>query len=98
VADMVAFWRALFGGRIVQEATLAELIRAHSDVPEENMRYGMGFWLHPTGDAVQLVGYDAGVSFRSKHDPAKDVTETVLANTSAGAWPLARHLDKVSAG
>ncbi len=40
------------------------MVRPHSDVPSESMRYGLGFWLHPTGDAVILVGGDAGVSFR----------------------------------
>jgi CubicO group peptidase (beta-lactamase class C family) len=93
-ADMVVFWQALFDGAIVGEATLAAMIRPRSDVPSEGLRYGMGFWLHPTGDAVLLEGYDAGVSFRSKHDPATDTTYTVLANTSEGAWPLVRHLDR----
>ena len=73
--------------------TLAELVRPRSDVPEEKLRYGMGFWLAPTGTAVLLEGYDAGVSFRSKHDPATDTTCTVIGNTSSGAWPLVRHLD-----
>jgi hypothetical protein len=39
-----------------------------------------------------LEGYDAGVSFRTVHDPAAAVTHTVLSNTSEGAWPIARHL------
>jgi hypothetical protein len=39
-----------------------------------------------------LEGYDAGVSFRSVHDPRAGLTHTVLANTSDGAWPLARQL------
>ena len=33
------------------------------------MRYGLGFWLHQTGDGVHLEGWDAGVSFRTVHDP-----------------------------
>jgi hypothetical protein len=57
------------------------------------MRYGLGFWLHATGPAVLLEGYDAGVSFRSVHDPTSGVTHTVLANSSDGAWPITRHLD-----
>jgi hypothetical protein len=56
------------------------------------MRYGLGFWLHPTSDAVQLEGCDAGVSFRSVHDPATRVTSTVLSNTTDGAWPVSRCL------
>ena len=57
------------------------------------MRYGLGFWLHQSRDAVMLEGFDAGVSFRTVHDRAGDFTHTVLSNTSRGAWPITRHLD-----
>ncbi len=89
-ADVHALWSAMFAGRIVSADTLAEMVRPRSDVPEESMRYGLGFWLHATGPAVQLAGWDAGVSFRSVHDPEQAITYTVLSNTSDGAWPLAR--------
>jgi CubicO group peptidase (beta-lactamase class C family) len=91
-ADIHTFWAALFGGRIVSPKLVAAMVRPRSDVPEESMRYGLGFWLHQTSDAVILEGYDAGVSFRTVHDPVRNVTYTVLANTSEGAWPLVRHL------
>jgi len=43
---------------------------------------------------VILEGCDAGVSFRSTHDPVAGRTVTVIANTSAGAWPpVARLFD-----
>lgn len=93
VADVQMFWSALFAGLIVPAATVAEMIRPHSDVPSESMRYGLGFWLHPTTDTVSVEGYDAGVSFRSVHDPVAGITHTVIANTEAGAWPLTRALD-----
>ena len=41
-----------------------------------------------------LEGYDAGVSFRTVHDPDSRVTHTVVSNTSDGAWPIARHLSE----
>ncbi|WP_448616543.1 serine hydrolase domain-containing protein [Modestobacter sp. URMC 112] len=91
-ADVAALWSALFAGRIVPVDRVAEMVRPHSDVPSESMRYGLGFWLHPTGDAVQLEGSDAGVSFRTVHDQAAGVTHTVLSNTTDGAWPVARRL------
>ena len=62
--------------------------------PEESRRYGLGFWLHASSDAVMLEGYDAGVSFRSVHDPRRATTHTVISNTSDGAWPIARLLDE----
>ncbi len=44
---------------------------------------------------VMPEGYDAGVSFRSVHDPAAHVTHTVISNTSEGAWPITRKLDEL---
>jgi CubicO group peptidase (beta-lactamase class C family) len=93
VADIASFWKALFAGRIVPEAWVAEMVRPRSDVPRQSMRYGLGFWLHPTGDAVSLEGCDAGVSFRTVHDPGSHVTCTVISNTSDGAWPVTRFLE-----
>jgi CubicO group peptidase (beta-lactamase class C family) len=91
--DLVAFWDALFAGRIVTRETVAEMVRPRSDWPEESERYGLGFHLHETSDAVWLEGYDAGVSFRSTYDPAGGTTSTVIANWSDGAWPLIELLD-----
>jgi hypothetical protein len=41
-----------------------------------------------------LEGYDAGVSFRSAHDPGSTLTYTVISNWSDGAWPLVAYLDE----
>jgi len=93
-ADVSSFWRALFGGRIVSQDRVAEMVRPHSVVPEEEKRYGLGFWLHGTSDVVMLEGYDAGVSFRSMHDPRAAATYTVISNTSEGAWPIVELLEE----
>ena len=92
VADMHAFWNAFADGRIVPEELVVEMTRPHSEVPEENMRYGLGFWMAQTGPTVKLVGGDAGVSFYSAHDPTTRSTWTVVSNTTDGAWPVVRHL------
>jgi CubicO group peptidase (beta-lactamase class C family) len=89
-ADVSAFWRALFGGRLVPADRVAELVRPRSDAG--SMRYGLGFWLDGTSDVVMLEGSDAGVSFRSAHDPSLCLTQTVISNTTDGAWPIARLL------
>jgi CubicO group peptidase (beta-lactamase class C family) len=94
-ADIHALWSALFAGRIVSPVWVAEMHRPRSDVPSESARYGLGFWLHATSDAVMFVGCDAGVSFRTVHSPTVGVTHTVLANTTRGAWPITRALDEV---
>jgi CubicO group peptidase (beta-lactamase class C family) len=93
-ADISSFWSAFFAGRIVSREWVAEMVRPRSDVPGEPMRYGLGFWLHASRDVVTLEGSDAGVSFRSSHDPASTTTHTVISNTSEGAWPIARLLDE----
>jgi len=93
-ADLSSFWNALFAGRIVSNDLVDELVRPHSDAPAHSQRYGLGFWLHASTDAVGLEGYDAGVSFRSVHDPGARITHTVISNTTDGAWPLARHLEE----
>ena len=93
-ADVHAFWKALFAGRIVSEQWVTQMVRPRSDVPSESKRYGLGFWLHATNETVMLVGFDAGVSFHTGHDPVRRITYTVLSNTSRGAWPIADHLDE----
>ncbi len=92
VADVSAFWDAFFAGRIVSTAMVAELIRPRSEVPELSMRYGLGFWLHASSNVLMSEGCDAGVSFRSVHDPESVTTHTVISNTTDGAWPISRLL------
>lgn len=92
VANMHTFWNAFVDGRIVPDEWVVEMTRPHSVVPENNARYGLGFWLAETGPAVKLVGSDAGVSFYSVHDPTTRSTWTVISNTTNGAWPMVRHL------
>jgi CubicO group peptidase (beta-lactamase class C family) len=92
-ADLRSFWTALFDGRIVSEAAVAQMVRPRSEVPSESSRYGMGFWLHASSSALWLTGYDAGVSFWSAHDPERAATYTVISNSSEGAWPIAEILD-----
>jgi len=88
LADFHSFWPAVFGGRIVPAERVAAMVAPRSEYPEESRRYGLGFWLRASGDTVFLEGYDAGVSFRSVHNPVSGVTHTVVSNTSNGAWPV----------
>jgi CubicO group peptidase (beta-lactamase class C family) len=94
VADISSFWQSLFAGSIVSVAWVAEMLRPRSEVPAESMRYGLGFWLHRSAATVMLEGYDAGVSFRTVHDPESHITHTVISNSSDGAWPITRRLDE----
>jgi CubicO group peptidase (beta-lactamase class C family) len=93
-ADLHRFWLALLDGRIVSRASVEAMTRPRHDVPDEGMRYGMGFWLHQTAPALVLEGYDAGASFRSTHVIATKTTVSVLGNSSEGAWPVIGALAK----
>jgi CubicO group peptidase (beta-lactamase class C family) len=96
VADVSSLWDALFTGVIVSTDLVSELVRPRSDETGSPRRYGLGFWLHETSDVVMLIGSDAGVSFRSVHDPVRRMTHTVISNTSDGAWPITQLLDQLS--
>jgi CubicO group peptidase (beta-lactamase class C family) len=97
-ADLVAFWTALFQGRIVPSARVAEMVRPHSVAPDGRSAYGLGFWLVPGSSTVALEGYDAGVSFRTECDTGRALVWSVLSNTTEGAWPVARRLRDLLAG
>jgi CubicO group peptidase (beta-lactamase class C family) len=90
--DVDTFWNALFGGRIVSAETRAEMIHPRSHDAGGTLRYGLGFWLHASNDAVLLEGADAGVSFRAAYRPSTGTAFTVVSNWSDGAWPVARLL------
>ena len=94
-ADVHALWDALFAGRIVSPATVAEMVRSRSEVPEMSMGYGLGFWLDDSTGAVSLLGSDAGVGFVSAHHRGHRFTSTVLCNQTRGAWPVSQRLNQL---
>jgi CubicO group peptidase (beta-lactamase class C family) len=90
VADIRSLWTALFAGKIVSTEWVNEMLRPRSDAQKK--RYGLGFWLDASTEAVILEGMDAGVSFRSRHDARSGLIYTVVSNTTGGAWPIVRYL------
>lgn len=96
-ADVQAFWTALFAGRIVPLDLVAEMMRPHSDIPDDEMRYGLGFGLDADGTTeVFLIGGDPGVTYFTNHHPELQRTMTVICNDSDGMWPVMRHLRQVA--
>ncbi len=92
-ADLHRLWAALTSGLIVSPATRELMFSPRSDWPAEARRYGLGFHLHKTGDAIWLEGYDAGVSATSLYEPSQDVIYTVISNSTDGAWPIIKLLN-----
>jgi CubicO group peptidase (beta-lactamase class C family) len=91
VADLHAFWTALFAGRLLPATVLAGLTDNRA-----NPGYGLGFWLE--GPRVALQGGDMGVSTWTVHDPASGVTYSVLSNTETGVGKVKRRLDELLTG
>jgi len=92
VADMSAFWAALLGGRIVPERWVAQMQVPRRPPADPRLGYGLGLWLHE-GGALELHGYDVGVSFRSVHDPTTGSTWTVGSTTNDGSLAMEEVLE-----
>ncbi|HEY0501107.1 MAG TPA: serine hydrolase domain-containing protein [Kutzneria sp.] len=91
VADFHALWRSFFAGRVVSSKWVDEMIRPRSvHDGKRALRYGLGFWLHESSDAVIVMGSDPGVSFWSEAAPSGAFARTVVGNATDTAWPVAR--------
>jgi CubicO group peptidase (beta-lactamase class C family) len=97
VDDVHRLWNAAFAGALVAPELWTKMITPTSSpaTSSGSHDYGLGCWLQRPGPTVQWEGYDAGASFRTWHDPASGVTVTVCSNTSEGAWPILRELDRL---
>lgn len=93
-SDMKKFWDALLKGQIVSEPIVSELLEEKVYVEDEKLSYGLGFWLNCATDEVILEGYDSGVSFRASIRRDGNIWYAILSNTSKGAWPLVRAINK----
>jgi CubicO group peptidase (beta-lactamase class C family) len=95
LADLHTFWHSFSDGRIVSPTMVATLTSTRSTNCTPSRDYGLGFWLVRATGALMLQGYDAGVSACTVHLPARQVTHTVLSNTTDGAWPITIRLDEL---
>jgi CubicO group peptidase (beta-lactamase class C family) len=96
-ADVHAMWDALFAGRIVSVETLAIMVQPRSQVRENSMHHGLGFWLYDATGAVSIHGFDAGAAFVSVCDPGRRFAYSVFSNRTSGAWPVSQRLDELVA-
>ena len=87
--DALSLWTALFDGRIITVASvdlMTEVTTNRGDRPS----YGRGLLLDTQADHVWLEGMDAGVSSQTGVVRSRGISYAVLANTSGGAWNVAR--------
>ena len=93
-ADVSRLWQALRSGTLLGPTTFGEMTTPHGHTPG-GTPYGMGLWPSPYNDSIEFEGYDSGISFRSVHQPSRDVTWTVLSNWTDGAWSITDQLARL---
>ncbi len=97
LADLSKFWRALSNNTLLKHATITEAWTPHVSTDEDNVHYGLGFWLvngEAGVDRVLLLGGDRGVACRSCYYPQHDAVITVLINRDSGSYAPYKLLDK----
>jgi CubicO group peptidase (beta-lactamase class C family) len=91
--DMARFWGALYGQKLLDEGTTAELLSPHIDAKSRRWptQYGYGVWItRDAGDArINCVeGWDPGVAFLSVSYPDKDLVLTIARNSNRPVWSV----------
>jgi len=93
-ADVSALWRAFLGGRIVPPTVVEHMLVPRRHPEPDRLDYGLGVWIYPEGDVLEIHGYDAGVSFYSLHHRASATTCTAISNTGDGTSAVEELLER----
>lgn len=97
VPDIVRFWKALVGGRLVSARSAAVMMTKQSGSggdPEEGY-YGYGLWIidNPAGkDYAYFQGCDPGAGFLSEYDPNTGTISVLVSNYCDNVWAEMRKL------
>ena len=88
-ADMDAFWRGLYGGRVISREMMEKAASVHAE-GEGGERYGYGVWVSEYDGKIlpSLEGCDPGVCFKSEYFPDTQTSITVLSNYGDDVWRL----------
>lgn len=87
--DMLKFWNALLNHQILP-TELTTLFTSPQVQLSETVDYGYGFYLSQVNDKkmIFLVGEDAGVGFRSRCIPEKELVVNLFSNISEGVYGM----------
>lgn len=97
VPDIVRFWKALLGGKLVSADLAAQMMSKQSGDggdPEEGW-YGYGLWIidNPAGsDRPYFQGCDPGAGFISEYDPDTRTISVLVSNFCDNVWEEMRKL------
>ena len=98
VQDIATLWNAFWGYEILPKELVEIYAKPYvkAKTGREHTYYGHGLWICEDESRNRkefITGYDAGVSFKSSVNRAKELQVTVISNTTGGAWPVLRDID-----
>lgn len=103
VEDLATLWKAFWGYEILPKELVEIYAKPYvkAEMEGEQTYYGHGLWLSEAAGRkweVYITGCDAGISVKSSVMRDDDLQITVISNTTHGAWPILRDLDRVLKG
>lgn len=97
--DVAICWDAFWNDHILPKELVQLFTRPFVKAEGEgaNTHYGHGIWIFDDlkRHREYFTGCDAGVSFMSLVDRNEGLLITVLSNTTDGAWPVLRDINKI---
>ena len=97
--DLAVLWKAFWGHELLSQELVEIFAAPCVKVQTEgaDRYYGYGLWIDEHAGRqreVYITGCDAGVSFKSSVYRGTDLQVTVISNTTQGAWPVLRDIDR----
>lgn len=102
-ADLVRFWDALLGNRLLSAATTQRMLTPHvSRRPDNDEKfYGYGIWINRQANGLMhyfMLGEDPGVAFYSAVVPKKGLQVTLIGNSVPPTWGMRDQIAAVLEG
>jgi CubicO group peptidase (beta-lactamase class C family) len=96
VNDMMLFWEALFGKKLLSEKTTEKILSPHAESDDDEY-YGYGIWIDKHEGKItkhHVMGYDPGVCFHAAVY-ATGLEVVIASNKSEGAYSIMVALEEV---
>ncbi|WP_042142293.1 serine hydrolase [Paucisalibacillus sp. EB02] len=94
--DMMKFWNALFGNKLLSKDTTEKLLTPHAESGEDEY-YGYGIWIDMQDGNItrqHVMGYDPGVNFHAAVYPNGHKV-VITSNQSDGAYDIMLAIEEV---
>lgn len=96
VEDLEKFWQHLFSYKLINQASLAEMMTTHS-FESNDIAYGYGVWLRKENETFNpfVQGMDPGICAISRYDDKNQIMITLISNHEDNVWKLAREIKEL---